>query len=133
MADFLGDLCDHGVHGVLIGDVADIAVSLDASFFISGEALIDQLLLDVVEDDGSAVCGHCLCDSHADAVRCAGDERDLAGQVKGFGSTLCHDKVLQSKFCFAGRCAAGLYQWPIPAVTGSGGGPSGHAPSCILE
>ena len=91
MADFLGDLCDHGVHGVLIGDVADIAVSLDASFFISGDALIDQLLLDVVEDDGSAVCGHCLCDSHADAVRCAGDERDLAGQVKGFGSTLCHN------------------------------------------
>jgi len=91
MADFLGDFCDHGVHGVLIGDVADIAVSLDASFFISGEALIDQLLLDVVEDDGSAVCGHCLCDSHADAVRCAGDERDLAGQVKGFGSTLCHN------------------------------------------
>ena len=91
MADFLGDLCDHGVHGVLIGDVADIAVSLDASFFISGEALIDKLLFDVVEDDSSAVCGHCLCDSHADAVRCAGDERDLAGQVKGFGSTLCHN------------------------------------------
>ena len=32
-----------------------------------------------------------LCNRHADAVRCAGDERDLAGQVKGFGSTLCHN------------------------------------------
>ena len=87
----IDEVLDHLVDGVLVGDVADIAVGLDTGLLVGSQALIDQLLLDVVEDDGSAVCGHCLCDSHADAVRCAGDERDLAGQVKGFGSTLCHN------------------------------------------
>ena len=47
---------------------------------------------------------------HADAVRCAGDQRDLAGQIKRFGSALCHNRVLQSNCSFAGKprfCSAG--------------------------
>ena len=97
MADFLGDLCHHGVDGVLIGNVADVAVRLDACLCIGSQTLVHQLLLDIIEHDGSAVGCHSLCNCHADAVGCAGDQRHLAGQVKRFGSALCHNKVLLSK------------------------------------
>ena len=110
VANFLGDLCHHGVDGILIGHVADVAVSLDACFCVSSDALIHQLLLDVVEHDGCTVGCHCLCNCHADAIRCAGDQRDLAGQIKRFGSALCHNRVLQSNCSFAGKprfCSAG--------------------------
>ena len=99
MADFGGDLCHQSVHGVLIGDVADVAVGVDASLFVSGKTLVHKLLLDVVEHDGRAIGCHCLGDGHADAVGCAGDQRDLAGQIKGFGSTSCHrNTFLQNIF-----------------------------------
>ena len=100
VADFLGDLCHHSIDGVLVGDVADVAVSLDACLCIGSQTLVHQLLLDIIEHDGSAVGCHSLCNCHADAVGCAGDQRHLAGQVKRFGSALCHNKVLLSKIVF---------------------------------
>ena len=84
VADLGGDLLDHLIDGVLVGDVADIAVGVDAGFLVGGQALVHQLLLDVVENDGGAAVGHSGGNGKADAVGCAGNERDLAGQVKGF-------------------------------------------------
>ena len=84
MADFGGDLLDHLIDGVLVGDVADIAVGFDAGFLIGSQTLVHQLLLDVVENDGGAAVRHGGGNGKADAVGCAGNQRDLAGQVKGF-------------------------------------------------
>ena len=52
VADFLGDLLDHGVDGVLVGNIADIAMGSDASLFVSGQTFINQFLLDIIENDG---------------------------------------------------------------------------------
>ena len=90
VADFLGNLLDHLIDGVLVGDVADIAVGVDAGFLVGGQALVHQLLLDVVENDGGAAVRHGGGNGKADAVGCAGDQRDLTGQVKGFGCTDRH-------------------------------------------
>ena len=89
VADFLGDLLDHLIDGVLVGDIADIAVGVDAGFLVGGQALVHQLLLDVVENDGGAAVRHGGGNGKADAIGCAGDEGNLAGQVKGFG---CADR-----------------------------------------
>src|SRR5699024_8083088 len=83
-AHFLGHFLDQGVHGVIIGDVADVAVGVDAGLFVGGQALVHQFLLDVVENDGGAAVGHRGGDGKADAVGSAGDQGDLAGQVKRF-------------------------------------------------
>ena len=89
VADLGGDLLDHLIDGVLVGDVADIAVGLDAGFPVGSQALVDQLLLDVVENDGGAAVRHGGGNGKADAVGCAGNQRDLTGQVEGFG---CADR-----------------------------------------
>ena len=82
VADFLGDLLDHGVDGVLVGNIADIAMGSDASLFVSGQTFINQFLLDIIENDGSAAVCHSGGDSKTDAVRSAGDQGNLAGQIK---------------------------------------------------
>ena len=76
VADFLGNLLDHLIDGVLVGDVADIAVGFDAGFLVGGQALVDQLLLDVVKDDLGAAIGHSGGNGKADAIGSAGDEGD---------------------------------------------------------
>ena len=91
VTDFLGDLLDHLIDGVLVGDIADIAVGLNTGLLVGSQALIHQLLLDVVENDGGATVGHSGGNGKADAVRSAGDQRDLAGQVKGFRGANRHD------------------------------------------
>ena len=91
VADLGGDLLDHLIDGVLVGDVADIAVGFDAGFLVGGQALVDQLLLDVVKDDLGAAIGHSGGNGKADAVGSAGDEGDLTGQVEGFRGANRHD------------------------------------------
>src|SRR5699024_8978224 len=86
----LGHLLDEGVDGVFVGDVADIAVGVDAGFLVGRHALVNEFLLDVVEDDGGAAVGHRGRDREADAVGSAGDQRDLAGQIKRFRSANRH-------------------------------------------
>ena len=77
-ADLLADLGDGRLHGLLIGHVADVAMRLDALLGIGGQALVDQVLVDVVEDDGRARLGKRGGDGEADAVGSAGDQGDLA-------------------------------------------------------
>ena len=113
MAHFLRDLLDESVDGVLVGDVADIAVGVDAGLFVGGQALVHQLLLDVVEHDGGAAVRHSGGDGEADAVGSSGDQSDLAGQIKGFCSTdrhclytSCHGAVRARRLlCGAGSAA----------------------------
>ena len=81
-ADFLTDLGDGLLHRFLVGHVADIAVRLDALLFVSGQTLVDQLLIDIVEDDGRARRRIRAGDGEADAVRRAGDEGNLAFQTE---------------------------------------------------
>ena len=90
MTDLGSNLLDHLIDGVLVGDVADIAVGLDTGFLIGSQTLVHQLLLDVVENDGGAAVRHGGGNGKADAVGCAGDQGDLTGQVKGFGCTDRH-------------------------------------------
>ena len=59
---------------------------------------IEFEILDIIENDGSAGSCHSLGDGESDAVGCAGDQRDLAGQVKGFGCADRHFSYLFSKF-----------------------------------
>jgi len=56
----------------------------DASLFVSGQTFINQFLLDIIENDGSAAVCHSGGDSKTDAVRSAGDQGNLAGQIKRF-------------------------------------------------
>ena len=91
MADLGSDLLDHLIDGILVGDIADIAVGLDTGLLVGSQTLIDQLLLDVVENDGGAAVGHSGGNGKADAVGCAGNQGDLAGQVKGFRGANRHD------------------------------------------
>ena len=91
VADLGGDLLDHLIDGILVGDVADIAVGFDAGFLVGGQALVDQLLLDVVKDDLGAAVGHSGGNGKADAIGSAGDEGDLTGQVEGFRGANRHD------------------------------------------
>ena len=51
---------------------------------------IEFEILDIIENDGSAAVCHSGGDSKTDAVRSAGNQGDLAGQVKGFGCTDRH-------------------------------------------
>jgi len=90
VTDLGSNLLDHLIDGVLVGDVADIAVGLDTGFLIGSQTLVHQLLLDVVENDGGAAVRHGGGNGKADAVGCAGDQGDLTGQVKGFGCTDRH-------------------------------------------
>ena len=84
VTNFLGNLLDECLDSVLVGDVADIAVGINAGLFVGGQALVDQLLFDVVENDGGAVVGHSGSNGKTDAVGSAGDQGDLAGQIKRF-------------------------------------------------
>ena len=71
---------------------------------------IEFEILDIIENDGSTAVCHSGGDSKTDAVRSAGDQGNLAGQIKRFGSALCHNRVLQSNCSFAGKprfCSAG--------------------------
>ena len=81
-ADLGLDLCHHRVDGVLVGHISDIAVGLDACCLVSRHAFFEAGFGRAVEADGRAALGHPLCDGKADAVGTAGDEGDLALQVK---------------------------------------------------
>ncbi len=71
-------LRNHGVYSFLVGYIADIAVSLDAFLRISRDPLVNQLLFNIVKNDGCA----CLCirrsDCEADAVGSAGHQSHLS-------------------------------------------------------
>ncbi len=77
-AHFGGNLLYQRLHGVFVRYVAHIAVRLDSGLFVSGEAFIDELLLDIVEYDRRAGLCHAGCNRKADAVACACDKRDFA-------------------------------------------------------
>ena len=114
VADFLGDLLDHGVDGVLVGNIADIAMGSDASLFVSGQTFINQFLLDIIENDGSAAVCHSGGDSKTDAVRSAGDQGNLAGQIKRFRGADRHiSYLLKVMLCNskAAHRAAGERDW----------------------
>ena len=70
-ADLFFDLCNQCVYLLLICDIANISVRLDAKLLISGKSLVDKLLLDVVEYDRCARLRICRCDCESDAVGCA--------------------------------------------------------------
>ena len=55
-ADFFANLSDGLLHGFLIGHVADIAMRLDALLLVGSQTLIDQILVDIVKDDGRRTC-----------------------------------------------------------------------------
>ena len=76
------DLGDHGVHGSLIGNIGHIAVCVDADSLVGGQALFQATLVGAVEADGSAALCHALGNGEADAVCAAGDQGNLALQVK---------------------------------------------------
>ena len=114
MADFLGDLLDHGVDGVLVGNIADIAMGSDASLFVSGQTFINQFLLDIIENDGSAAVCHSGGDSKTDTVRSTGDQGNLAGQIKRFRGADRHiSYLLKVMLCNskAAHRAAGERDW----------------------
>ena len=73
-------LRDKGIHRLLVGDVTHIAVGLDALLGVGSQALVHQLLLDVVEHDGGARLAHGTGDGKADAIAGAGDQGYLTLQ-----------------------------------------------------
>ena len=76
------DLGHQGIHSLFIGDIAYIAVGLDAGLTISSQALVHQFLLDVVENDGGTCLAQSAGDGKADSVRSAGYQGNLALQRK---------------------------------------------------
>ena len=81
-AHFSLDLGDHGVHGSLIGNIGHIAVCVDAGSLVGGQSLFQAALVGAVEADGSAALCHALGNGEADAVCAAGDQGNLALQIK---------------------------------------------------
>ena len=65
-----------------IGHVGHIAVGIDAGSLVSGQALFQAALVGAVEADGSAALCHALGNGEADAVCAAGDQGNLALQIK---------------------------------------------------
>ena len=103
-----------GVDGVLVGNIADIAMGSDASLFVSGQTFINQFLLDIIENDGSAAVCHSGGDSKTDAVRSTGDQGNLAGQIKRFRGADRHiSYLLKVMLCNskAAHRAAGERDW----------------------
>ena len=81
-ADLFLDLGHHGVDGGLVGDIGHIAVCLNTGLLVGGNALFQAALVGAVEADGSAALCHANGNGEADAVCAAGDEGDLALQIK---------------------------------------------------
>ena len=77
-ADFLLNGSYQCIDSSLIGHIADIAVSLYALFGITGQTLVHQLLIDVIEADGGAGFSIGAGNGKANAVGCAGDQGNLA-------------------------------------------------------
>ena len=77
---FLLDLSYHSVNCFFVGNVTYIAVSLDAFLSVCCDSLVYQLLLDIVEADGSTALSVCGSDSEANTVRCAGNQCYLTFQ-----------------------------------------------------
>ena len=51
------DFLNESLNGILIGNVANVAVNVvDASLFVSSQALVNQVLIDIVEDDVFDTC-----------------------------------------------------------------------------
>ena len=105
-ADFLGDLGDHGVDGVLVADIADIAVGLDALSLIGGQTFVNQILTQIIEDDGGAAVCHGGGNGKADAVGSTGDQGNLAGQVKGFRGADRHISYLLKQYGISDAAAS---------------------------
>ena len=57
-------------------------MGVDAGSLVSGQALFQAALVGAVEADGSAALCHALCNGEADAVCAAGDQGNLALQIK---------------------------------------------------
>ena len=77
---FLLDLSYHSVNCFFIGNVTYIAVRLDTFFSVCCDSLVYQLLLDIVEADGSTCLCVCGSDSETNTVRCAGNQSNLTFQ-----------------------------------------------------
>ena len=90
-ADLGLDLCNHGVHSVLIGHVGHIAVCVDAGRLVCCKALFKACFGRAVEADGGTALGHAFGDGKTDAVGTAGDQSHLALQVE---SGKIHDFLL---------------------------------------
>ena len=90
-ADLSLDLCHHGVHGVLVGNVRHIAVGVDTGSLVGSHALLQAGLRGAVEADGCTALGHAFGDGKTDAVGTAGDQSHLALQVE---SGKIHDFLL---------------------------------------
>lgn len=81
-ADFSADLGYEGVNGGFVGYVAYIAAGLYAVSGVGGNAFIDKLACEVVENYGCACFGEGLGYCIAYAVGGAGDEGCFSGQVE---------------------------------------------------
>ena len=79
-SDLFLDLCHHGLYLLLVRHVAHIAVRFDALLLVSGDSLIHQLLLNVVEDNGCTRIRICACNRKANSVGSARHQRNLALQ-----------------------------------------------------
>ena len=79
-AYFLLDLSYHSINCFFVGNVTYIAVSLDAFLSVCSDSLVYQLLLDIVEADGSAALSVCGSDSETNTVRCASNQCNLTFQ-----------------------------------------------------
>ena len=79
-AYFLLDLSYHSINCFFVGNVTYIAVSLDAFLSVCSDSLVYQLLLDIVEADGSTALSVCGSDSETNTVRCAGNQCNLTFQ-----------------------------------------------------
>ena len=77
-----GDLIHHRLDGVPVGHVGDVAVRVDAGRLVGRHALFVARLGRAVETDFRAAVRHPFRNGKTNAVGAAGDQRDLAAQVK---------------------------------------------------
>ena len=77
-SDFLLNALDQGLHSGFVRHVADIAMRVNALFFVSGQPLVDQLLTDIVKNNRRACLGVSRCNVKADAVGSARHKCDFS-------------------------------------------------------
>ena len=73
-------MSDQGIHGVLIGHVAHIAVGFDPLLPISGQPPVHQLPADIIEADLCPGLGISGSDGKADSVGCPRYQRHFSFQ-----------------------------------------------------
>ena len=71
------NLFDGRLHGLLIADVADISVGLDALGLVRIKTLVDLLLGEIIEHNGGTSLGERGRDAKTNTVGGAGDPSNL--------------------------------------------------------